>query len=256
MRARLRRVVTLVRRHPAIINAARLGYGASGALHLVIAWTALELAWVGSRTGPGGALQQLAVTVTGRALLWLIATGLGALTLWQLTGAVTTRDRGARAKRVGRAAVYAALCWAAAGVADGEPGDDPTVDQVTAALMRRPAGVALVLVLGVCLVAMGFYHAVKGWRAAFVGDLRGTPSRWVVWAGRVGYIAKGIALIVTGSLLVVGAAAHRSNQPQGLDAALHVLLRLPLGAGLLAVIAAGFAGYAAYAFARARHTWC
>lgn len=253
-----RRVLAVLRRHPVTVTAARLGYGASAVLHLLVGWTALELVWLGSRgraTG-GGPFQQLVGTLLGRALLWLIAVGLGALALWQLTGAAGRGPRGARLKRLGRALVYGLLCATAAGVAEGEPGDDPTVDEVTSAVMRAPAGLALVALLGVCLIGMGVYHVVTGWRAGFLEDLGAEPGRWIVLAGQMGYGAKGVALAVAGGLFTAAAFTHPSRAPQGMDAALQVLLGLPLGAGVLVLMAMGFAGYAVHAFMRARHTWC
>lgn len=251
------RAIALLRRHPVSLTAARLGYVASAVLHLLVGWTALELVWTGTRapSSSDGPLHQLVGTFVGRALLWSIAVGLGALALWHLTGAATRGPAPARLKHLGRTLVYLLLCATSAAVADGEPDDDLTVDEATAMLLEAPAGVALVGLLGVGVISMGIYHLTKGWRAGFLDDLGGTPGRWVVLAGRLGYGAKGVALAVAGGLLAAAAITQRSRSPQGMDAALHLLLQLPLGAALLVLMAFGFTGYALYAFMRARHTW-
>lgn len=56
-------------------------------------------------------------------------------------------------------------------------------------------------------------------------------------------------------LLVAAAAGYRREGPQGLDATLGLILAIPLGPGLLSLMALGFAGYGGYALARARHAW-
>ena len=69
----------------------------------------------------------------------------------------------------------------------------------------------------------------------------------------LGYIAKGLALVVVGVLFLIAAWTQRASEATGLDGALHKLLGLPYGRIVLAVVAAGFAAYAVYSFARARY---
>jgi type IV secretory pathway VirB2 component (pilin) len=76
----------------------------------------------------------------------------------------------------------------------------------------------------------------------------------VIIAGRVGYIAKGVALIAVGGGLISAAVQHRASQSQGLDGALNEMVKLPLGQALVAVVAVGFAAYGLYSFSRARRT--
>ena len=69
----------------------------------------------------------------------------------------------------------------------------------------------------------------------------------------VGYVAKGIAIGVTGILFVVAAFTHDPSKAGGLDAALHSLAALPFGALILWVVGAGLVIYGIYCFARARY---
>ena len=75
----------------------------------------------------------------------------------------------------------------------------------------------------------------------------------IVTFGIVGYIAKGIAVAVAGVLFVVAAVTHDPQKAGGLDAALHTLAELPLGAVILWVVAAGLIIYGVFCFARARY---
>jgi hypothetical protein len=239
--------------HPVVEKGARLGYAASGLLHLLLAWVSIQLAWSGGsgeQADQDGALATLAGHPLGSVLLWLTVVGFALLTLWQVTEAIARAGTGVRLKAAGRAVVYAFLAVTALRVVQGSSGSSGE-ESLTAELLQSPAGRVLVGIAGLTVVGIGVYHVVKGWTKAFLLDLAEHPGPWTVRAGRAGYIAKGVALVVVGGLLV-GGAMTRTSQGQGLDAALHTVLELPLGTLLLTLTALGFAAYGVYAFMRAR----
>ncbi|WP_413450922.1 DUF1206 domain-containing protein [Georgenia phoenicis] len=242
---------------PVLTTGARLGYAASGVLHLVLGWTAVTLAW-GSGSGSAdqsGALQQLAETPVGGVLLWVIVVGFALLTLWQVATAVTTPETTDRLKSVGKAVTYLVLTGLAAQTATGQSsgGGDEQTTSLTARIMEHPLGQVAVGLVGVGVVVVGGYHVVKGWRERFLEDLRENPGRAVTVAGRVGYVAKGVALGIVGVLFVVAAVQNDPEEAQGLDGALRTLLELPLGTGLLSAVGLGIAAYGVYSFGRAKH---
>jgi len=240
--------------HPLVEQGARLGYAASGLLHGLIAWVTLQLAFTGTsqRADQQGALQTLAGSGLGRVLLWLTVVGFALLAVWQVTEAFGRRRTSDRVKGVAKAVVDVVLAWTAfsvlRGTASGGSGGG-----FAAGLLSSTAGRALLGLVGLVVVGVGGYHVVKGWQRRFLEDLRGNPGPWAVRAGRIGYVAKGVALGVVGGLLVTAAAKSRPDQAQGLDAALHAMAQLPLGTVLLALVALGFAAYGVYSFARARY---
>ena len=239
--------------HPLVEKGARLGYAASGLLHLLLAWVSLQLAWSDGAEGQadqGGALSTLAGNPVGSALLWLTVVGFALLTLWQITEAIGRHDTAARVKAVGRTVVYAFLAWTAFTVVQGTSGSAGE-GSMTAELLAHPAGRIAVGAAGLAVIGIGGYHVVKGWTKKFLQDLTEHPGRWTVRAGRVGYIAKGVALVFVGALLV-GASVSNTTREQGLDAALRAVLELPLGVLLLTLTALGFAAYGVYSFMRAR----
>ncbi len=244
--------------HPAIEHAARLGYAVNGVLHLVIAWLGLQLA-LGSGGGEAdqsGALQALAGTSVGRLVLWLAVVGFLGLGLWQLTEtALRYRKVADRLKSAAKALVYLFLSASSFSYAKGEGGSSGQSQSVdfTAALMAKPAGRFLVVAVGLGIVGVGIFHVRKGWRRTFLQDLRGHPGSVAQRAGRVGYIAKGIALALVGVLFVVAGVRETPDRATGLDGALRTLLGAPFGRVLLGAVALGFAAYAAYSFARARY---
>lgn len=241
---------------PVLEAGARLGYAASGVLHLVIAWIAVQLAWFGggAEADQSGALNALARTGLGSAPLWVAIVGFTLLALWQVTEVIGRRDVGARLKSAAKAVLYLALAWSTLAVVrgSGSSSSQQSVD-FTASLMDRPFGRTLVGLVGAAVIVVGGYHVVKGARATFLEDLRGHPGTWAVRAGRFGYAAKGVALVVVGALFVSAAVARRPEQAQGLDGALRTLLEAPFGAPLLTIVGLGLAAFGGYSFVRARY---
>lgn len=240
---------------PVVEKGARLGFAASGLLHLLIAWVILRLAWGlpgGGQADQQGALSTLAGSGVGSFLLWLTVIGFAFLALWQVTEALMRGRAGDRLKAAGKAAVHGALAWTAYTVVNGSGSGGGESGGPTATLMSTTGGRLLFAALGLTVVGVGVYHVVKGWRSRFLRDLREHPGTWTIRAGRVGYIAKGIALLLVGGFLVSAAATSRSDQAKGLDGALRTVAELPLGALLLTLAAVGFGAYGAYSFARAR----
>jgi hypothetical protein len=247
----------------AVRGLARGGYAASGVLHLLVGWLAVQLA-LGRPTGQadgGGAFQAIAQMPGGAVLLWAVAVGFAALALWQLVTAFlgtpgAEHDAGARAKSAAKAVLYGVLAGTGVQYAQGTGGGGSSEESLTAQVMKMPAGPWLVGAVGLAIVGVGVYHVVKGVRKKFLRDLTGTGGRGVgpvvVRLGQAGYVAKGIALGVVGGLLVAAAVTTDSSQAGGLDEALRTMREQPFGTALLLVIGLGIAAFGLYSFARAR----
>ena len=242
--------------HPVIEWGARLGYAASGVLHLVLAWITAQVALGGAsqQASQSGALATLAHQSFGQFLLWVLAVGFALLALWQVTELVVQREAFDKAKAAGKAVMYAALAWTALTFAlGGHTSSNKQTKDFTRTLMEAPAGRLLVGAVGVGIIGVALYHVYKGWKKKFLEDLQEHPGRWAVVAGRVGYIGKGIALAAVGVLFIVAAVQHQAGEVTGLDGALKSLRDLPAGVVILIGVALGFAAYGVYSFARARY---
>ncbi len=247
--------------HPIVEKGARLGYAMSGLIHLLIGWIGLTLAWGiegGSEDADqSGALATLAGTSTGPILLWPAVIGFALLSLWQLTEAIAGRHSdGAmdRAKALGKTAMYAVFAFAAFRVTQrAGASSEETTDSLTAQIMSAPGGRVLVGLIGLGIIAAGGHHAWKGWTCRFLEELDGHPGHAVEVAGRAGYVAKGIGLVIAGGLFVSAALSSRASAAGGLDAALKTVRDQPFGPYLLTVVAVGIAAYGFYSFGRARH---
>ena len=244
--------------NPALLAAARVGFAVNGLLHLVIAWLGFQLALggTGGSADQSGALQTLASTALGRVLLWVAVLGFLALAVWQATEAIVAkRELKDKVKSAATGVLYLFLSFSCLNWARGSAGSSSTQQSVdfTASLMGKPAGRLLVAALGLAIIGIGAYFAVKGWRRTFLEDLVGHPGRLVERMGRIGYVAKGVALVLVGLLFVLAAIHGAPGEATGLDGALRSLLAAPYGPFLLIAVSFGFAAYAVYCGARAQH---
>ena len=154
----------------------RIGLIAYGALHLLFAFIALQLAWSDSSTSSSGALQQLAKETYGQVILWVAALGLLLLAAWQALEAAagySWRESGRLRKRIEsgvRAVVYLLLAWLAVSTAAGLGGGS-SEQGMTAKLMAATAGRWLVGIVGLAIVGYGVAQIVKGIKTKFTEDL-------------------------------------------------------------------------------------
>jgi len=239
---------------------ARLGYAILGVLHLLIAYIAVKVAWgVGGgskEADSGGALKTLATSSTGPLLLWIGVAGFVLLAFWNLTeGIVRRRETADLVKLVSKGVMYAFFAWTTFKiVALGESSNsEKQTEGFAAALMGNGLGRVLVAVIGLVVLGVAGYHIYKGATKKFLGDLEEHPGQWAVRAGQVGYVAKGVALLVVGFFFVYAAWTADPDKTQGLDGALKTFKDAPAGPVVLTVVAVGIAAYGIYSFARARY---
>jgi len=152
---------------------ARVGMIAYGVVHLLISWLALQLAWgaaASKSADPSGALRTLADQPLGKFLLWLVAVGLVALALWQVSEAIWGYRNREGAQRVrkqvtsgAKSVIYAALGVSAASVALGTgSSSSQSQQQTTTGVLALPAGRVIVVVTGLIIVGVGVAGVVKG----------------------------------------------------------------------------------------------
>lgn len=243
----------------------RVGLVAYGAMHLLFAFIALQLAWTSDSTSSQGAITQLADSTAGAIALWVAALGLVLLAVWQGAEAVAgysyaegaTRTR----KRISsgiRTIVYLVLAWLAGSSAAGISGGGGGGKGYTAQLMSAPAGQFLVGGIGVAVIGYGCRQVYKGVTETFTDDLEpeatsGSSGTGLVRMGQAGFIAKGVSLGLVGGLFVWAAATYDPAKAGGLDEGLRILLEQPYGKYLLSLMGLGLAAFGAYCFGWARY---
>lgn len=243
---------------------ARLGFAVNGLVHILIGALAVGIATGGGSTDAdqSGAFRQLASTPGGVFLLWSVVIGMFALGLWLLISAFlmpggdSKRRWARRGAEAAKGVTYIALGATAVPFAlGGSTSSSGSTSSLSGMLMSSPAGVVVLIVVGLAVVAVGVYFVRKGITQKFVDDisLPREPVRKVVLAlGASGYVAKGIAIGIAGILVVVAAVTHDPSKSTGLDGALTSLAALPFGVIILIVIAIGLIAYGLYCFVRSR----
>ena len=252
-------------RSPAVRALGRVGLTAYGAVHLLVAALAVQVAFGDrERADKKGALQAIAATGPGLVLLWVIAVGLVALVVWQLAEAVWGHRRVPTGQRVLRtavnlaeAALFGVLAWSAASIAakGGAPSSQPSFATVVFTL---PGGHVLVGLAGVVVVVGSGYAVYRGVTHAFLRelDLRGAGlnrSQLVTRVGQVGWVALGVAYGIPGVLLVLAAVRFDPAQPTGLDGGLQAVADEPYGPVLLVALALGLVAFGVHCFFDARY---
>ena len=240
---------------------ARVGLIAYGVVHLLMAWTALRLAWgapASNSADSSGAMATLAQQPLGRVLLVSIAVGLLALALWQASEILNGAHHEEllplirhRTTSAARAVIYTSLGASAIAVALGSHQSSSASEQrATSGVLSWPGGPVLVVVAGLVTAGVGVALVIRGVRVD-IGeeiDLESMPGglrQVAIRLGQVGYIAKGLAFVVVGGglgYLAVTADPHGV----GLDGALKTILRQPLGRFPLTGVAIGFAAFGLY----------
>jgi hypothetical protein len=243
----------------------RVGLLGLGILNLLLAFLAVQIALGdrGEKADRGGALATLADQPFGKGLLWVIAAGLAALALWQLSEAIwgfayAGKRRTRRRVTAGfKAVLFGFFAYSAAKVAAGSPSGESS-QTTTAKLMAEPFGRILVGVGGLAIIAVAAFVVYHGISKRFVEDLdlaQASPSarNAAVRLGQAGYASVGIAYVIVGIFVVVAAVRYQPSKSAGLDGALKTLAGQPYGTVVLFVIALGFACYGVYCFFDARY---
>ena len=248
-------------------HAVRAGLVAYGVVHLLIAWLAVQLALGdhGGQASAKGALTELAQQPFGRTMVWAVAVGMLLLVVWRLLEAAvghreekgSTRVR-KRVTSVLKAAIYGALGVTAVRVAAGSGGSGKGSKGFTAKVMDLPAGQWLVVAAGLAIIGYAGNTAWRGWKEKFAEHLEtegklGYSGAGYLLLGKVGYIAKGVALGIVGVLFCSAGITHEADKSGGLDVALSKVLQQPFGPYLLIAIGLGIGCYGLFCFARARH---
>jgi hypothetical protein len=265
----VRHAARVAKHSDALAALARVGFIGFGLTHLVLAWIVVQIAF-GSPPTEGDQVGALAVVRErpfGTVLLIVVGLGLAAIAVWQALEAVvghTAEERAAqireRVMSAGRAIAYGVFAFYSARLVfhPRKPGAAAQKQQAAGSVLAVPGGQWLVAAIGVGVVAIGVGLALYGLTRHFerhlrTGSMTASTLDLLRLIGTVGYVAKGIAYLIAGILVVAAAVQYDPSASRGLDAALRTLSRYGWGHVVLLVIAAGMAAFGLFAVAQARY---
>lgn len=245
---------------------ARAGFIANGVVHGLVGILVLVVAFGGDGDADqAGAFRAVAAAPAGFVALWLIAIALWALAIWQVFDGILARDPddgavgaakkwGRRIGRWGQAVLYVVLGGIAAAAALGaRPDAEQTTESASRDVLAVPGGGLVLAAVGIAIGVGGIVFVYRGAGRGF-RDLVDPPPALgavVTVVGVVGYVAKGVALLIIGAMLVISAVMIDPDAAASLDGAIKALLTLPLGRWLAGVIGLGFIAYGVFCCFRA-----
>lgn len=264
-----KRAAREVQSHRAVRWAARAGYAANGLVHILIGFIALVVAFGGDgETDQAGALMAIAGAPLGFVVLWFIAVTLWALGVWHLLDGILVwsptddatdeaRKWGRRVSEWGQALIFIALGFIAASVALGARIDaEETAEDASRGLLQLPGGPIVLALVGLGIGIGGVAFIVMGLRRSFRSRIdipQHGIGRGIAGLGLFGFVAKGIALVIVGVLLIVAAVRTDAAAAGALDGALQALLAVAFGPLLVGVVGIGFIAYGIFCLFRARY---
>lgn len=245
---------------------ARAGLVARGVVYLVIGVLALKLALGdgGKATNQQGALQTIAHQSFGKTLLVLVAIGLAGYALWRLVRAAVGHgaeqwDRGSdRVAALASGIAYGILCVTAVKILTDSSTGSGTPKEATGGVLDWSGGTVLVAIAGAILIGVAVYQAYKGLAKKFLedaktGEMSSGVRKGYTGLGVFGHVARAVVFALVGYGLIKAAVDYNPQEAIGLDGALRQLADASYGPALLAVVAAGLAGFAIYSIADARY---
>jgi Domain of Unknown Function (DUF1206) len=255
-------VATFARSHPSLVTLAKAGWLAKGVVYTLVGILAVRIVVDGlthddtsgaqDEASQSGAIGEIAGSSLGTVALWLVAVGLGLYVLWRLVSIALPAENSAsawatRAGYLVSAIVYASLAWTAisfarhrgSGAAESE---DSKVEGFTRDLMEASGGRWIVGMVGIAVVGIAAYFGYKGISASFRDELEPggvgpLSQQTIVRLGQVGWVGRGVMMLLVGWFLIQAAVNVNPDEARGLDGALREATSTTAG-GLLAAIAA------------------
>lgn len=256
-----------VARSPLFEWLARAGLVARGVVYAIVGVLAVKLA-VGSGGGEAenqqGALKEIASQPFGKALVVLMAVGLGGYALWRLLraalghGPEQSDDTKDRIAGLASGAVYVFLCFTAIKIVSGASTGSGSPKGPTGGVLDWTGGPILVGIAGVVLFVVAADQARKGLTKSFlekskVGQMSHRARRTFTGLGVFGHLARAVVFALMGYGLAKAAVSYDADEAVGLDGALAQLSNASYGPWLLGLVAVGLIGFAAYSVADARY---
>lgn len=251
----------------AVETFARVGMLSKGFVYGLMGIIALKVAFFsGEVEGKKGALRALASQPFGQWILGALALGFLGYALWRLSQALfntahepdSWKGRFKRLSYLFRSVAYSSLSFSTFRILrDGVETSD-SVKSWTATLMNQPFGPALVVVLGLVVIAVGCYQCYKVVSEKYQEDLQLSKLQDNIRElfckiAPIGIVARGGVFAMMGAFIIQAGLSSQPNNARGFGDALAYLSSQPYGPYLLSSAASGLIIYAGFEMFKARY---
>lgn len=141
-------------------------------------------------------------------------------------------------------------------VFQGKGADDSDSRQfIVSKVFEYPGGRYLVGIVSLIVVGMGIHQIIKGGTGKFmkrINLVRSNMKEVFKKAGIIGYISRGIVLLIIGYLIFHAAWLFNSKEAQGTGAAFE-FIENKFGSLLMGIVALGLIGYGIFTFVKAKY---
>lgn len=245
---------------PWVKRVARLGYISNAILHIMLGILAIALA-TGSHAeaDQGGALGAIAKQPFGAVVLWICAVGAILLGIWSVVQALLPQpQKTKRFKFAGTGLVFLLLAGAFMQFARGGHSDSgKSTSNFSVTLMQYTGGRALLVLIGLIFIGVGFYFVYRGVTRKFLEDVDASThsglQKTMTTSGVIGYPAKGIVLAAVGLLFIVSTVQGDPKESTGVDGALKAVRSQDYGPTVLILLGAGLLAYGVFLAFRSRY---
>ncbi len=229
----------------------------NGVAHVVIGVIILAAAvGVGTSTGEDGALRSVSALPVGAVAFGFVGLAMLALAADAVVLAVgkSRRAEPGTGRDAARAWGYATVSIAALSFATGGSAAEETAASLGAEMLLSWWGAGVLVAAGLVTLGVGSGMISRGITRAFLEDVadRQRNQRLFVGFGAAAYVAKGIAVAIVGTLLVVSVITRDPTNGAGLDGALSSLVAIPAGRFLVEVVGGGLIVYGIFFLVRSR----
>jgi hypothetical protein len=257
---------------PFVKRLARFGFYTKGVLFIIIGALAILLVMGlrgGKITDPAGALGTVGQQPFGKVFLLAFIVGALGHGFWNiLRGAADVDDAGKnwigiikRVIPIGIGIFYIGLALTAWGIlltgnVSNENGRLPRT--LTSVLLALPAGVIVVLIIGLSMIGAGFHECYSGISGKFQEhyrswEIKGPHQSFITVLGVLSFTARALIFVLMGWFFITAAINFDADIAAGLDGALVALARSSYGEILLFVTAIGLVCHGILAFYEARY---
>ncbi len=244
-----------------------LVYGLVGVLFIQVAVQRASGAEADAEANQAGAIETVAATSYGAALLTVLAVGIVAYVAWRLFTVVLPGDwtGKALAKRIGYAVsalVYLSLLANTVDILanrNQDPGaaEDRRLERLVTDVLDLPVGRVLIIVAGLVVMGVGavFIHTgvTGGYRESMSAGGGGIEGMAIDRLGMVGWVARGLAFFPVGFFLIRAAWTYDPDEAAGFDDSVREVASHPAGAVAVALVGLGFIAYGLFAALSARY---